>query len=438
MAEPQTLSRPAAAPPTPQTAQGSDHHQQLLDRAPVLIWRSGADGRCTWFNHTWLRFTGRTMDQEIGDGWAEGVHPDDLQDCLRLYLEVFAARRRFELDYRLRRHDGEYRWISDAGIPFEEPDGAFGGYFGYCFDVTDRRRSEETHRLMAERWDFAMHSGDIGIYETDVVRGQQFLSAGVQRMLGMEAGEWSGALQDWTVRLHPEDARALESPKTGVEVREYRIRHGDGSWRWVEDRGRVLQADASGRPLRCVGTLIDITDRKLTEQELERLACTDELTGLLSRRELLRRLEELVRKTPLRSPTMAVMFCDLDGFKQINDSRGHAIGDAVLRLVAESMLGSLRHGDQAGRFGGDEMVLVLQGVRDLGSATAIARKISRRIAEPIPTSAGPMNATASIGVTLARPGESVEELIGRADAAMYRAKRDGGAGGIAAVTGSAA
>jgi len=279
-----------------------------------------------------------------------------------------------------------------------------------------------------------MHSGDIGIYETDVVRGQQFLSAGVQRMLGMEPGEWSGALPDWTARLHPEDALALERQDAGVEVREYRIRHGDGTWRWVEDRGRVLQADPTGRPLRCVGSLIDITDRKLTEQELERLARTDELTGLVNRRELLRRLEELARKSAHHPPTTAVMFCDLDGFKQINDSHGHAVGDELLRLVAERVRGSLRHGDQAGRFGGDEMVLVLQGVRDLGSATAIACKIARRIAEPIPTSAGPMNVTASIGVTLVNPGETVAELIGRADTAMYRAKRDVAAGGIVAVT----
>jgi len=438
MAEPSTLSRSTAAAPNPPTVEGKDLHQRLLDRAPVLIWRSDTDGRCTWFNHTWLRFTGRTLEQEFGEGWAEGVHPDDLQDCLKIYLEAFADRRAFEMEYRLRRHDGEYRWISDAGIPFEGSDGAFGGYIGYCFDVTERRRSEETHRLMAERWDFAMHSADIGIYEADAVRGQQFLSAGVQRMLGMAPGEWSGALQDWTARLHPEDAQAFERQEGGVEVREYRIRHGDGTWRWVEDRGRVLQADPTGRPLRCVGSLIDVTDRKLMEQELERLARTDELTGLVNRRELLRGFGELTRMSPHHPLTLAVMFCDLDGFKQINDSLGHAVGDEVLRLVSGRVRGSLRHGDQAGRFGGDEMVLVLQGVRDLATATAIARKISLRIAEPIPTSAGPMNVTASIGITLARPGESVEELIGRADAAMYQAKREQAAGGIVAIAAPAA
>ena len=118
-------------------------HSELLDHAPALIWRAGTDAKCNWFNYTWLNFSGRSLEQELGDGWAEGVHPDDLDHCLKIYLDAFNARLPFEMEYRLRRKDGEYRWIIDYGIPFSTENGDFDGYIGYCFDITERRQAEE-------------------------------------------------------------------------------------------------------------------------------------------------------------------------------------------------------------------------------------------------------------------------------------------------------
>jgi PAS domain S-box-containing protein len=115
----------------------------MADSSPVLMWLSGPDGGCIFFNTGWLNFTGRTMEQEIGDGWAEGVHSDDIDRCLTIYRSSFAQRRPFEMDYRLRRHDGEYRWVFDQGSPLTLPDGRFGGFIGSCVDVTDRRRLEQ-------------------------------------------------------------------------------------------------------------------------------------------------------------------------------------------------------------------------------------------------------------------------------------------------------
>ena len=119
----------------------------VADAAPVMVWMSSPDKLCTFFNKGWLEFTGRAIDQELGSGWAEGVHANDLDQCLEVYGTSFDARQPFTMEYRLRRNDGEYRWVLDSGIPRFGSDGTFLGYIGSCFDITERRQSELDHQL---------------------------------------------------------------------------------------------------------------------------------------------------------------------------------------------------------------------------------------------------------------------------------------------------
>lgn len=129
----------------------AEEYRLLVEQAPILIWRAGTDAKCNYFNERWLQFTGRTMEQESGDGWAEGVHPDDLKACVEYYLEHFKAKKTFEMEYRLRRHDGAYRWLFDRGVPFYSETGEFLGFIGSCIDITDKRKAQDDLKMARER-----------------------------------------------------------------------------------------------------------------------------------------------------------------------------------------------------------------------------------------------------------------------------------------------
>ena len=126
-------------------------YQTLVEQAPIMIWRANTTAECDYFNDRWLQFRGRRMEQEYGNQWVKGVHPEDFQRCLSTYLEAFEKREPFEMEYRLKRHDGEYRWILDKGAPFFSENDEFQGYIGSCIDVTDRIEAQRALEDARER-----------------------------------------------------------------------------------------------------------------------------------------------------------------------------------------------------------------------------------------------------------------------------------------------
>lgn len=122
--------------------ESEQNYRTLADSGQALIWTSGTDMLCNYFNRIWLEFTGRSLEQELGNGWAEGVHPDDLQHCIGVYTDSFNKRKKFSMEYRVRRYDGEYRWLIDDGCPRFDSDGEFIGYIGHCLDITERKLVE--------------------------------------------------------------------------------------------------------------------------------------------------------------------------------------------------------------------------------------------------------------------------------------------------------
>lgn len=245
----------------------------VANSAPVMIWMSGPDKLCNDFNQPWLDFTGRPMEAELGNGWAEGVHREDLERCLETYTQSFDRRESFRLEYRLRRHDGEYRWVLDNGVPRFHLDGSFAGYIGSCIDVTDKKRAERRLAQASERLHLAMEAGHIGGWEWDIKTGESIWFGKANVLLGMTADEHSGSVQAFWDRVHIEDRgpllSALDTAKrTHAQFNhEYRVVWPDGTLHWLRSRGSYFYA-ADGSPERMLAISVDITEPKRVQEAL--------------------------------------------------------------------------------------------------------------------------------------------------------------------------
>jgi PAS domain S-box-containing protein len=255
---------------------GTDEQFQLMaDSLPLLVWISGADKRCTYFNKPWLDFTGRSVAREIADGWADGVHPADLQQCLDTFGRAFDRREPFTMEYRLRRHDGEYRWVVDNAAPLFDPLGAFAGYIGACFDVTEFRRADAERRVANERLRLAMESGKSMGWERDLKTNRDTWFGDLSTIFGLPSNLHVGSVEDSHRSVHPEDQHVVRAAiQDALESRapyaaEFRVVWPDGTVRWVAARGQFHYAPG-GDAERMFGMAVDITDRKHAEELLVR------------------------------------------------------------------------------------------------------------------------------------------------------------------------
>jgi|APMI01.1.fsa_nt_gi diguanylate cyclase (GGDEF)-like protein/PAS domain S-box-containing protein len=260
-----------------------DFPLSLFERFPTLIWRAGTDTLCSYFNQTWLEFTGRRLEQEIGDGWTTGVHPEDFDRCVSTYLEHFVVRTPFEMEYRLRRHDGEYRWIIDTGRPIYDQSGEFAGYIGSCLDITDRRNTEAQLREREMRMSSLLASMGEGVIMRDAQGMLLMHNAAAELILGLSKDEMRGwNVHSGLVTYLNED----EEPATDTQIPAMQalltgkpqagllgVDRKDGSRRWLWTNAVPLFEDESDTPRAVVTTIADITARRDNEEQL-RLAWT--------------------------------------------------------------------------------------------------------------------------------------------------------------------
>lgn len=259
----------------------------LADAAPVLIWMSDTSGLCYWFNRTWLEFTGRPMEAELGNGWAERVHPDDFDRCLSIYTTHFERRAPFSMEYRLQRSDGEYRWLLDNGVPLFDRNGQFTGFIGSCVDITVRREAEDLLRESERRFRDMADAAPAMLWVTDPDGQCTFLSRGWYEYTGQEPSTALGL--GWLGAVHPDERPTAEQEflSANAEHRafslDHRVRRADGQYRWVVDAGRPRFC-ADGRFLGFVGSVIDMHDRRVAETKLrkseERLRLAQAAAGM--------------------------------------------------------------------------------------------------------------------------------------------------------------
>ena len=244
----------------------------IMDNAPVLVWVSDTQKKCIWFNKPWLEFTGRTMTQEMGYGWAKNVHPDDLDRCLTIYTMSFDERTPFEMTYRLRRHDGEYRWLLDKGAPLNEPGNQFAGYIGSCVDITDQKLAEAAVRAKEMQLRLITDHTPAMLAQCSRDLRYTFVNRACAAWLGLEPEEIIGRP---IVDILGKKAFGIIRPKITQVLRGRRVEYEEvvpysNSGQRTVHVIYLPEKSAQGRVTGWLASINDVTDRRKIEDELQR------------------------------------------------------------------------------------------------------------------------------------------------------------------------
>jgi diguanylate cyclase (GGDEF)-like protein/PAS domain S-box-containing protein len=404
--------------------ESEERFRLAANSAPVLIWMGDTKRACTFFNDMWLNFTGRSLENELGDGWLEGVHPEDRSRWTGAYSSAFVARKPFELEYRLRGRDGEYRTMLGKATPRFDARGEFVGYIGSCIDISDRKKGDERLLLAGKVFEAVRES----IMVTDANRVIVAVNPAFSDMTGYSPEEAVG-----------KTPAILQSGRHGKEyyAAMWRAVEQEGSWQgefWNRRKNGELFAvletivavrDETGATVNYIGVAADISSLKQAEEHIHHLAYYDPLSALPNRRYLMERAEYALALADHRKEELAVVFLDVDHFKDVNDSLGHQVGDELLVRVATQIKEFTRDTDTIARLGGDEFALLLP---DLGrdGVSQVADKILAALRKPFEHSGQAFAVTGSIGISLyPHDGTDFETLLRNADTAMYHAKQQG-------------
>ena len=347
-----------------------------------------------------------------------------------LALEAVSNGEAYVFEEEFIRKDGGHVWCRVYGRAIDpvHPDTCVYVYT----DITEQKRAEQELRAGREQLDLVIRAEQGGIWDWDIVNDTNHFSSRYREILGYHSDADAGELFLTGDRVHPEDReriRAAQDHHLNERLpfdHEFRLRGADGSYVWVRGRGQAVW-DQNGKPIRFVGSIIEISDRKQAEEQMRALAQQDSLTGLPNRRLLDDRLQQALAHAQRDKKKLAVLLLDLDGFKEINDDHGHETGDAVLVTTAHRLKECFRATDTVARFGGDEFVAVLEGQNSMEDSTPVAEKILSLLREPIRVGDRQFKLTASIGIAIyPSDSENAETLLRLADQAMYESKASGG------------
>jgi diguanylate cyclase (GGDEF)-like protein/PAS domain S-box-containing protein len=340
------------------------------------------------------------------------------------------------------------------GVPLKTPDGIIGVLVVQDYENSDtysyrdvelltsvaeqialaieRKKREEALKLSQERFDLVARATSDAVWDWDLTTNDIWWNQGFQNLFGYKADEIGSGLDSWVSRIHPEDSdrvvadihRHIDSGKSNWQD-EYRFKRADGTFAFVIDRGYVVY-DENAKPFRMLGSMMDVTERKSLEQQLTHQALHDPLTKIANRALFKNRVDHALSKLSRTNSSLAVLFLDLDNFKAINDSLGHAAGDKLLVLVAERLQDCLRSADTAARLGGDEFAVLVEQMLRADESVMIAERILSVFRQPFVIEGKEIHVGTSIGIAASSDDAmQSEELLRNADLAMYLAKSQG-------------
>lgn len=409
-------------------ADSEERYRLTVEQAHDAIVIASMDGTVLYGNSSAETLFGISLSQARGMSFRRFVHEDD-RDMIATFLGKTGS---FTYGVRMLSSDGRTLYVENSRSIIQY--GGSPAILIHIRDVTEGKLAVDGLRENEQRLQLALDSTEYGMWEIWLDEGTVHLPPRVFcDNFGYAEDEAVLPLNRAEEYIHPEDLPRMRgrlqsgfSDGSGAARHELRIRDGKGGWRWVQAFGRVVERDEDGMPLRLLGMVQDVTERKRTEAKLRELATTDPLTGLANRRSFMDTALREFRRALRYGTYLSLLMLDLDHFKNVNDTYGHDVGDDVLCALAEAMRGALRDVDTPGRLGGEEFAVLLPQT-GIDMATSAAERLREWMSSTgvLARDGSEVRCTVSIGVVQAVEGEELKDFLARADKAMYEAKTKG-------------
>jgi diguanylate cyclase (GGDEF)-like protein/PAS domain S-box-containing protein len=456
----------------------TERFQIIAENAPVMLWMTDGAGKSQFTNKKWLKFTGCSDYNDSSSVWVNALHPAERQSCLASFQAAFKAQLPFQMEYQLRRHDGEYRWILDIGEPLYHQDGGFAGYIGSSQDISERKHAEKAlqcsfvelkrhdreNTLLSEMNGYMqVCRGTEELYSVISFYAKQLFSdhsglislINASRSLVDTIVEWGDSHESETLfsledcwSLRQGKRHSVDDPQNGLLCRHLKSEASQpylclpmsayGETLGIlhlqlphkaddnEDSGNTVESTIRLASTFANQSTLAIANLKLREA-LQHQSVRDPLTQLYNRRYLLESMERELARARRHQLSIGIIIIDVDHFKRYNDTYGHDAGDALLREFGNFLKNQCRGEDIPCRYGGEEFVMVMPGINEenlLHRCNEIREKAKLLDIELRGQKLGKI--TISVGAVLFPiHGETADNLISAADAAMYIAKHNG-------------
>lgn len=411
-----------------------ENYRFSVELNPQIPWISDPEGRIVEVGPRWTELTGVAAEAALGSGWADAVHPDDRPEVLAHWNEALTSGDNAVADvrYRVRHSDGSFRWCRARANPRRDAAGHILSWYGTLEDIDDQVTAELALRESEERYRLASRATNDVIWDWSHSTDRIEWGNGAEQVLGYPEVAGGTPIDWWKGRIHPHDLAAVEATYERVLANlqdswshEYRFRAANGNFINIFSRGYVVR-DLEGNAVRSIGALLDVTDARKAETELRWAANHDALTGLPNRKLFGEALEAALASASADGSCVGVIVIDIDGFKLLNDSMGHAAGDHLLRTVAIRLQANVAADVTVARLGGDEFAVIVTGLHAGEPIVPSATAILEGVADALTIDEGLVEVSISAGAALwPADGSEAEAILKSADLALYAAKADG-------------